>query len=438
MKTILFLFSMSFLTFGISGQQGWNWPEGDDELLRMAKEQQAFYKVNIQLDSNELALKSLHWLYLNNPKLHQSIYKDGVKVIEEILKTDISEERREALEDTLLWTFDQRILYFKEGGAPLDRKAYTAFKIYYKDPSKYELLDQLFSNAMEANLNLTSSFVLTPYMTLAKYYYKSDPSKMPAEKVLEIHAMISSALDYQISHGVGNIEKLRKEQDKADALLSSIGDILSCDFIENSLVPKFEVSPDDFNLAKKIFSYSLKAKCSDQPYFVSAGAVIYKNDPSFSLAIALGSKYSAGGDLTKALEYFRSASDLAVSDEERYEALINQAQTYSKMGNKPNARRLALDALSIKPGDTKGYDLIGNLYFSSYEDCKAGESQTVDRAVFIAAYVMYQKSGNEEQMAAAKAQFPSVEEIFNEGYQKGDEIDIQCWINESVLLMTRD
>ena len=61
-----------------------------------------------------------------------------------------------------------------------------------------------------------------------------------------------------------------------------------------------------------------------------------------------------------------------------------------------------------------------------------------DRAVFIAAYNMYSRGGNATKMANAKAQFPSVENVFNETRNKGDRITIGCWINETVTLDTRD
>ena len=42
------------------------------------------------------------------------------------------------------------------------------------------------------------------------------------------------------------------------------------------------------------------------------------------------------------------------------------------------------------------------------------------------------------QMKAAKEQFPSIEEIFNEGMEEGKSITVGCWINESVTLQRRD
>ena len=117
--------------------------------------------------------------------------------------------------------------------------------------------------------------------------------------------------------------------------------------------------------------------------------------------------------------------------------LIGQAVANSKLGNKSRARTLAYEALSAKPGSPEAYNLIGNLYFTSFDDCKQEKSQVNDRTIFIAAYDMYQKAGNKSQMEASKAQFPSIEDIFNEGLQEGDQVTIGCWINTTVTLQRR-
>ena len=439
MRKIVCSLVLSITFLGVYGQQEWNWPEEGTDFFSDVQEQQAFYKVNLQLEEWEKAWTSLQWLYENRPELHPSIYKDAVKVVEKILEAEGMESARTpGMEDSLLWIFDRRIELFDESTEIVDRKAYTAFKRYYKYPSRYALLDELFSDAYAASGDNMSTFMLTPYMSLAKFYHQSRPEEMPAEKVLDIHGKISAALEAKAAAGSETPAQIKKEQDKVDALLTSIGNILSCEFIEETLVPKLEANPEDLNVAKKIFTYSLKAKCSDQPYFTAAGEVIYENDPTYNLAAALGNKYMASDEYGKALEYFTRSNELAGSDEERYESYINQASALAKMGQKVNARKMALNALSVKPGDTKAYNIIGNLYFTSFDDCRSDESKVMDRAVFIAAYNMYEKAGNQEQMAATMAQFPSKEEIFNEGYEQGDVVDLGCWIGESVALKTRD
>ena len=61
-----------------------------------------------------------------------------------------------------------------------------------------------------------------------------------------------------------------------------------------------------------------------------------------------------------------------------------------------------------------------------------------DRAVFIAAYAMYQKAGNSSAMANAKSQFPSQEELFLYNMEVGQSYTVGCWINETITLQKRD
>lgn len=430
------LTAISFLSLTLTyGQADWNWPE-DQEMFSKAQERQAFYKVSMQLENWDDAWSSLHWLYQNNDNLHQSIYIDGVKVIEELIPT--SEDRITQLQDSLLWMFDKRLEYFGNEGKVVDRKAYAAFKLYYKVPNKYPLLAELYENAFKLNGNELSTFNITPYMTLARYYYLNDKEKMPADQVLEVHGRLSGIIESKGATGTEKVDRLQKEQDKIDALLTSIEGIVSCEFIASQLVPKLESEPGNLNVAKKIFRYSLQAKCTEENYFLLASEVVFNNQPSAELAATLANKYASQEQYSEALTFFEKSFELTEDDLGKYNARLAQANLHMKMGNKIESRKYANLALAIVPNDTKIFNLLGNLYFTSFEQCKKEESKVLDRAVFIAAYDQYTKANNQEQMAAAKAQFPSIEEIFSEGYEEGDEVEVSCWVGGKVKLQRRD
>ncbi len=418
------------------GQEGWNWPE-DPDLKSQAMEKQAYYKLLIAQSKFEEAMTPLNWLYENNPNLNPSIYIQGVDCIEDILKKTSDKGRKERLQDSLLWMYDMRIEHFDNPASTMDRKAYVAFKLYYKTPSKYSMLAELYAKAFEMNGPEISTFNLNTYMLLAKNYHQIDSEKMPASKVLDIHTQISDIIEAKRKNGE-NPEKLDKEQAKTDAWLSSIPGILTCEFIEQNLVPRFRSNPDDISNAKKIFNYSLQAKCIDQPYWLEASETVFKEQPSYKLAVTIGNKYNASNESGKAIKYHEEALSLASTSEEKFDALMGQAVANSKLGNKSRARTLAYEALSAKPGSAEAYNLIGNLYFTSFEDCRGDKSKVMDRGVFLAAYKMYERAGNTAQMAASKEQFPSIEEIFNEGMEEGQTITVGCWINESVTIQRRD
>ncbi len=430
-STFMVLFAIDSMA-----QPGWNWPT-DANLKSEAMEKQAYYKLLMAQSKFEEAIEPLNWLYDNNPDLNTSIYIDGEKCLKDVLDKTDDKERIVRVQDSIIWLYDQRLEHFDNDANTVDRKVYQAFQLYYKTPSKYPMLAELYEEAYEMNGPEISEFNLSTYMFLAKLFHSRDPDNMPAEKVLDIHTRISDIIDIKRKNGVEE-SLLKKEQDKTDAYLSSIKGILTCEFIESNLVPKFRTEPSNLSNAKKIFKYSVQAKCTDQPYFLEASEPVFKQQPSFSLANAIGSKYLASGEVNKAQEYYNEAERLASDNEEKFKAAMGLASVNSKKGNKTKARSLAYEALSAKPGSPDAYNLIGNLYFTSFDDCSGGESKVLDRAVFIAAYDMYAKAGNSSQMQAAKDQFPSIEEIFNESYEVDQNVTVGCWINETVKLRRRD
>jgi tetratricopeptide (TPR) repeat protein len=433
-KSIIYIFSV-FISFLSIAQAGWNWPS-DEAQNKIAKEKQAHYKLLMAKSEFPQAIKALNWLYTNAPDLNPSIYIDGEDCVDNVIKKVTDNKRKDQLQDSILWMYDQRMKYFDNDASTMDRKAYKAFQMYYKTTSKFPLLADLYAKAYEMNGPEISYFNLNTYMLLAKNYHISDPSAMSAVHALDVHSLISDIIEQQKQNG-GNMERLEKEQSKTDAWLESIPGILSCSFIEEKLVPKFRADRSDLNTAKKIFKYSVKAKCMDQPYFLEASEPVFKEQPSFALASAIGNKYLVSGDLTKGIQYHEEALKLATNVQDKYDALMGQALGASKLGNKTRARKLAYEALSNKPDGNEAYNLIGNLYFTSYDDCKEEKSQVSDRAVFIAAYEMYEKAGNSSQMEASRSQFPSIENIFNEGKEVGSKITIGCWINVTVPIQRR-
>jgi tetratricopeptide (TPR) repeat protein len=431
MKYLISLVCLSSVIFS-HAQNDWKWPV-EEAMFKMAQEKQAYYKVLMGQDKYQEALSVLKWLYVNNAELNPSIYIDGTKCAEEAMKGTTNAARVDQLQDTALWMYDMRIKYWGNEASVLDRKAYTAFKYFYKTPKKYPELIVMFDKTFSANGSGISTFNILPYMTTAKYGYEWTLKEMPGDKVLEIHSMLSNILDDKEKMG----EEMTDIRNKVDALLSSIDGLLSCDYIEQNLVPRLKANPSDIGTAKKIFAYSLQAKCSDKDYFLQAAEIIVMENPDFKLLKILGDKWLSSGDLSKASEFYGKALPLAQTNQDKYELNISLAKVASKQGQLSKARGFANEALSVNPGEKEPYNLIGNLYFNSFNECAGKEDIVKDRAVYIAAYNMYQKAGNSSLMKAAEAQFPSSEEIFTKNYNEGDQITVGCWINEKVIIKKR-
>lgn len=432
MKKLAILFLALTATYQTQGQNGWNWP-ADKEMYDLAIEKQAYYKLQMAQSKFQDALNTLQWLYDNNANLNPSIYIDGSKCAEEIIDKIDNKDLQSEMKEKSLWMYDQRIKYWGGEAAILDRKSYVAFKYYYKIQDKYPMLFELFKSAFEKNGANISEYNLVPYMSAAKYAYEWKLSGVDADFVLNIHSTITDVINKKEEAG----KDMKDYRDKVDALFSSLETVITCSYIKEKLVPRMKENPDNLNAAKKIVAYSITAKCTNEAYFLEAGEIVLKKEPSFKFYKIIADKRLARDEVSKASELYQKALPLAKTAQDRYDILITQAKLASRQDQKDKSRELALKASNEKPEEKEPFNLIGNLYFSSYKECAGYKSKVKDRLVFIAAYNMYEKAGNTSQMDACKEQFPSTEEIFSENLKEGQEMSTGCWINEMVKIRRR-
>jgi tetratricopeptide (TPR) repeat protein len=238
-----------------------------------------------------------------------------------------------------------------------------------------------------------------------------------------------------------DVEKLKAVKSGSDELLVKMVTV-DCNFVKTKLEPKYRANPNDLVLAKKIFGFMLVGKCTEDPLWLETGEAIHKlskpEDQDYGLVKNLGVKNLSIGNDEKALGYFKEALQLATTPSDKSETLIYIGTTQAKAGNKNAARESYRQAAAADPSNKEAWEKIGDLYATSFGECGKKESQAQDRLVFIAAYEMYAKSGNQQKMASVKEQFPSKEDIFLYSWKVGDVKSTGCWIGESVALRTRD
>ncbi|MEP0367779.1 MAG: hypothetical protein ABJN36_18175 [Cyclobacteriaceae bacterium] len=424
--TICFFLGIS--TLAIS-QPGWNWGDSID----IAKEKNALYTDMLKSKNYKQAAKNLEWLLKNTPDLNKSIYINGASIYEGLAEKATDDAVQIANYEKALSMYDARIKYFGEEAEVMNRKALASYKYYKKVQSKYPELMDTFTKAFELNGNKIYSSNLTAYMDVVRRY-KLTKGDITDEEVFEIYSKVTDVLDYQKANG-GDMDRLNKVSEYVDKLLTSTVKV-DCDFVEEKLGPKFKET-GDVNLAKKIFGLMLQQKCTDSPLALEAAIAVNAEEPNYAICKFIAQKSAVDGDLAKAEEYYEKAISLTDETEKKADIYLSLAKIYNSKGDKVTARSNARRALSFEPSNGDAYKLIGDLYMNSFTDCKGGESKVLDRSVFIAAYDMYQKSGDSAAMSRAKEQFPSIEEIFNENYKEGDVVQVGCWINTSVKLERR-
>lgn len=410
-------------------EDGWCWGSDPDK----AKEKNALYTDAFKADNYVEAATHLDWLLQNTPDLNKSIYINGAKIFETLANTEADPAKKKELEDKTLQMYDLRIQYFNDEPDVLNRKAYVAYKLLKDNPKRYQELLDLFDRAYELNKNELFTNNLAAYMDVLRRY-KAVGNTLTDEQIFDRYFKISDVVEYKDKNGSTVPDSIK---DFIDKMLLDLVPNIDCSIVINDFGPKLEAAPD-LNLAKKIFKLMLTGKCTDDPLALKAARMIDDAEPSYGIKIFIAARASQDGDQTTAIKYFEQALTLTDENVKKGDIYLKLARIKAGQGMKSTGRDLANQAMAADPTlKSEAYKFIGDLYMTSFDDCATKQDMVKDRAVFIAAYDMYQKAGDAEAMARAKNQFPSMTELFEKGYEVGAEMKVNCWINTTVSLDRR-
>ena len=455
MKKLFLLLSFIVSTSGIIAQPGWNWPENKAQ----AEEKNVLYTDYLKQQNCEAAVEHLDWLIDNVPNLHVSIYQNGIKIYRCLIDKESDPVKKNELVNKALSLFDGRIENFGREAYVKNRKVTFAYTFYRSDKSQYEMLFNMFKDAFELNGNKIGNSNVVAFMDIVRKH-KLTSKSISDDVVLELYDMISKTISYKIESDAKNEERYNKYQDNVDKLLTATITV-DCNFVENTLGPKLlelsteptdEIAQTDYetltpvdisysdeviNLAKKIFQLSITGKCTSSEIALEAAKIMFTAEKDFAVAKFISSRELSSKNYENSLEYCDAAIECTEDNSQKSEMYLRKAQVYQFIGNKRKSRDNARKSISLNTSNPDAYKLIGNLYMSSYDDCREGKSRVQDRLVFIAAYNIFKSGGLTSQANQAKEQFPSMEEIFNENMEVGESMNTGCWINETVTLNKR-
>ena len=455
MKKSLLLLMFLVSAISLYAQPGWNWPENKAQ----AEEKNVLYTDYLKQQNCEAAVEHLDWLIDNVPNLHVSIYQNGIKIYRCLIDKESDPIKKGELVEKALSLFDGRIENFGREAYVKNRKVTFAYTFYRSDKSQYESLFDMFKDAFELNGNKIGNSNLVAFMDIVRKH-KLTSKTISDDEVLDIYDMISNTISYKVVNDTKNQERYKKYQDNLDKLLTATITV-DCNFVENTLGPKLleltaeptdEIAQTDYetltpvdisysdeviNLAKKIFQLSITGKCTSSEIALEAAKIMFTNENDYAIAKFIAGREQANKNYESSLKYYDEAIKSTEDNSQKSEIYLNKAQLYAVIGNKVKSRNNARRSISMNSGNTDAYKLIGNLYMSSYDDCREGKSRVQDRLVFIAAYNIFKSGGLTSQANQAREQFPSMEEIFNENMEVGESMNTGCWINETVTLNKR-
>ncbi len=426
-----FILTLVFLAFGYAGfAQEPNWPE---DKAKASEKYTLFVDAVKAKNYSDATVEAFRWLYKEAPNLHKSLYQNGTKIYEFLEANEKDTKRKVELQDTILQLYDNRIKYFNEEAAVLNFKGLKAYPFLVNRSKNtdelFTLYDKIFS------MNGKTTFLANTTFFMDVLCKRKAEGKINDEQIIEEYEKIIEVLEENIANGKNTAAAEQTKTAVEDKLSSCVK--VDCDFVEKNLGPKFKANPTDLKLAKKIFALMISGKCTSSPLFLEANEAIIKVEPSYGGYKIQGVLYKAAKDWSKVIEYFEKAAEMAPGEKEKAAAYMEIAAAHYRRGVNESARASARKAIATSSTvASEGYELIGDLYFTSGGECK-GENPVLSRAIYLAAYEMYEKSGVRAKMNQAEAQFPSAEEIFTHNYSEGQTISTGCWIGETVKIKKR-
>jgi tetratricopeptide (TPR) repeat protein len=445
MKTTVLsgVLSLAFLAMVLSATAqctDFKWPE-DGVAKSKAQELYVLLKDYKSNGNYKQAIAPLNWLMTNTPDLNKNLYIFGAEVYDGLAKKETDPAKKQKYADSLLTVHDLRVKYTpcNEEASIVNRKALAAY-IYYINSDKAKELQSIMDKAFEMNGAEIMDGTLIPYMqTIQVNYLKL--KTLSNEETIDRYDKLSEILDLKIKKAQSEgkpVDRYKKHQSEIDDIFISLGIPLNCDQIKEKMEPRFRANPKDIDLAKKIFKQMLLGKCTDDPLWLQAGEAIANVEPDFGILKNLAIRYLSQDNYGKAETLFKKALPLATSGKDKADVLIYLGSITYKQGSKSSARELYRQALAADPGRKEAYEKIGDLYYSSFDDCKKEDDIADDRKVYLIAYDYYQRSGDTVKMSQAKDQFPSKEELFLKNYTVNTPTRVECWINEATTWRTRD
>lgn len=421
----------------------------------------------------------------NCPCSWDGIYTNAQTLFQNLIKNETDSAKKQTLIDSLLYSYDARNLYFPvkfSQGYCIGFKAYNKLIYRAKTYSYEELLGVLdeFIQSVELEQEKTQPAIWDKYFQLAEMITKANKD---TSYVIEAYGRATDYIDNSINNSQVQYEKSVAEMDSlyevfksgqidtnylvnlckkpaADTtkqmkfitnyrktlakIEKSVAPYASCEVLEELYSKKLESIKEDISAVNKVVVTMAKSGCLTSPIFKQALEIQHQAKPNRTSAYWMGmlSLRSYGNSSDKAeldasINYLIEAVTLSETNEQKADANYLLATAYMTKGDFSESRSAAYAALKASPNMGKAYLLIGDLYARSGGRC----ASDLPYDFAWAAADKYAKAAAVDPTCAEQAnkkraglKFPSSDELFKRGINKGSSYHVGCWIQENTTV----
>lgn len=428
MKKLLFLFS-AFLSFALSANPLVGSKFGSDSVQCVTNI--SLYREYVKQKNYDDALIPWRKAYALCPKATKNIYIDGAKLYKYLIsKNKGAVELQKAYLDSLETLYDNRIANFGKENYVLGLKGSDMMKYSFSD------LDRAYTYLKQSVIGQQAKSKAGALFSYFKAAYKKyQANSFDKVQLLEVYTEVSDYLDVNIAKDSKSKKFYVKAAENVEKLFSNVA---TCDELTSMFDSKYQETPDDMNLLKRIVKILDKKDCTDAEVYFSAAKQLHELEPSALSAYNMGNLSIKKNKSSDAIAFFKQALELTDANDDKANCFYGLSAAYFKSSNNSTARNYAFKALKISPKWGMSMLLIGEIYAASANECGSNSfesamlySAAIDK--FIAAKNMDSSVAElaNKKIATYSKYLPTQEDAFFNGYKEGDTYTVGCWINES-------
>ena len=392
------------------------------------------------------ALKSWRWVFANCPRASENTYVDGARMIDFKIHKAKEQSVKNGLIDTLMKVYDQRIEFFpnhyvsgeQQVGKILGFKGVDYYKL---DPNEHYIAAyEILGESIKLDKEESSGPVFVYYFrSVVKMAQKGDSD---TAAVVDAYDMISDYVDMNIAkyQKAGKTKSVEQYENIKGNIENTFQPFANCEDLVRIYQKKFDETPDDVVLLKKISKLLDKKGCYESDLYFITTVALYETEPTPESAYLIGKMLLKDEKFAEAIPYLEEAVKME-NEDLAFRAMIFLAEDYMTLGNYQKSRSVAYDAAKLNPSSGKPYIIIGDCYAASAKSC--GDDELTKKVAYWAAVDKYQKARNIDSEVADAASkrissyqqyFPQTELLFFHNLNEGDSYQVECWINETTTV----
>lgn len=414
-------FTLSLLAFTFSHSQKY-------DCASKTKEYQEFLKNQDFNGSYET------WLEVSKkcPKENETIYTDGLTILQYKIDNAANPEDKEKLVRNLLSLYDQYYRNFPNSIPDYEVKKAMALHNNHIE-AESEILSLLENGFSKAANEIKEANAIFTYFRLCYEKYKAGDTKYNANVALDRYALVNTLLTHLQSSPSGNNNDYKTAQRAIEAMSK---DLATCDNLETYFEKNYSANSDSVAWLTTGLT-NMTAKCGAKPIFFKMAERLYALQVSSQSAYFRAIATLKQKKFEEAIQFYNQAAELETNN-------VKKAEIYYALGtgllanDMTKSKETLNKALTANPKMGSVYLFLAQQYANHANKC--GQTVFEKTAIYTLAAQTAKKAVAVEpnlkttvdRMVAEYEAKGLTTAIVKSEKMSGKPITIGCWINETI------